>query len=279
MLELAAKIGPAAEAIQSKWSQQPRVGIILGSGLGNYASQVPEEASIDYGEIPNFPKSTVMGHKGRLVCGQCAGVPVVVMAGRFHRYEGYAYQDLTLPVRVMKQLGIDTLIVSNASGGVNPKYESGDIMVLDDHINLMFGSPLIGINDDNLGPRFPDLCRPYDKQLNDRALEIARQNNFVAHLGVYAALTGPTYETRSEYRMLRTLGADVAGMSTVPEVLVAIHAGLRVLALSVVTNVCKPDTLDKTEGQEVVDAAAGAEPKMTTIVNGILSDIAGGQLA
>ncbi len=279
MLELATKIGAAAKFIQSQWNSRPRVGIILGSGLGTFVSQVKEEMSIDYGDIPGFPRSTVIGHKGRLVCGQCCEVPVVVMAGRFHRYEGNAYQDLTLPVRVMKQLGIDTLIVSNASGGVNPQYESGDIMVLDDHINLMFGSPLIGINDDNLGPRFPDMCRPYDKQLNDRALEIAREHNFVAHLGVYGALTGPTYETRSEYRMLRTLGADVAGMSTVPEVLVAVHAGLRVLALSVVTNVCKPDTLDSTDGQEVVDAAAGAEPKMTTIVNGILTDLANGKLA
>ena len=279
MLELQPKISAATEFIQSKWGQTPRVGIILGSGLGSYASQINEEASIDYGDIPNFPQSTVMGHKGRLVCGTCCDVPVVVMAGRFHRYEGYSYQDLTLPVRVMKELGIDTLFVSNASGGLNPNYKSADIMVLDDHINLMFGSPLIGINDDDLGPRFPDMCAPYDKQLSARALEIARQNNFVAHLGVYAALTGPTYETRAEYRMLRTLGADVVGMSTVPEVLVAVHSGLRILALSVVTNVCKPDTLDKTEGQEVVDVASTAEPKMTTIVNGILSDIANGNLA
>ena len=195
------------------------------------------------------------------------------MAGRFHCYEGYAYQQLTLPVRVMKQLGVDTLIVSNASGGVNPQYRSGDIMVLDDHINLMFGSPLIGINDDNLGPRFPDMCAPYDPELIERALEIARQHNFVAHRGVYCALTGPTYETRAEYRMLRTIGADVAGMSTVPEVLVAVHAGLRVLALSVVTNVCKPDTLTTTSGQEVVDVAQTAEPKMTAIVNGVIEDI------
>jgi purine-nucleoside phosphorylase len=279
MLELTPKIDAAAEFIQSQWQPRPVVGIILGSGLGNYATQVQAEASIDYGDIPNFPQSTVMGHKGRLVCGQCCGVPVVVMAGRFHRYEGYSYQDLTLPVRVMKQLGIETLIVSNASGGVNPQYNSGDVMVLDDHINLMFGSPLIGINDDNLGPRFPDMCAPYDPQLSARALEIARQNNFVAHLGVYAALTGPTYETRAEYRMLRTLGADVIGMSTVPEVLVAVHSGLRILALSVVTNVCKPDSLGKTEGQEVVDVASAAEPKLTTIVNGILTDLAGGKLS
>ena len=228
MLELAPQISSAAEYVRSSWDQRPRVGVILGSGLGSYAQQVQTQAEIDYADIPHFPRSTAMGHKGQLVCGTVLDVPLIVMAGRFHRYEGYSHQQLTLPVRVMKQLGIDTLIVSNASGGVNPQYRSGDIMVLDDHINLMFGSPLIGINDDQLGPRFPDLCAPYDPQLIEQALEIARQNNFVAHRGVYAALTGPSYETRAEYRMLRTLGADVAGMSTVPEVLVAVHAGLRV---------------------------------------------------
>lgn len=273
MLELAPQISSAAEYIRSSWDQRPRVGVILGSGLGSYAQQVQTQAEIDYADIPHFPRSTAMGHKGQLVCGTVLDVPLIVMAGRFHRYEGYSHQQLTLPVRVMKQLGIDTLIVSNASGGVNPQYRSGDIMVLDDHINLMFGSPLIGINDDQLGPRFPDLCAPYDPQLIEQALEIARQNNFVAHRGVYAALTGPSYETRAEYRMLRTLGADVAGMSTVPEVLVAVHAGLRVLALSVVTNVCKPDTLTSTSGEEVVDVAQTAEPKMTAIVSGIIETL------
>lgn len=273
MLELAPKISAAADFIRGQWETAPRVGIILGSGLGHYARQVDADVSIDYGDIPNFPQSTAMGHQGQLVCGRVHAVSVMVMAGRFHRYEGYRQQQLTLPVRVMKELGIDTLIVSNASGGVNPQYRSGDIMVLDDHINLMFGNPLMGLNDDRLGPRFPDMCAPYDPQLIERALEIARQHNFTAHRGVYAALTGPTYETRAEYRMLRKLGADVVGMSTVPEVLVAVHSGLRILALSVVTNVCQPDTLDATDGQEVVDAAAAAEPRMTTIVNETLRDL------
>ena len=270
MLELAPQISSAAEYVRSRWDHRPRVGVILGSGLGNYATQVQTQAEIEYADIPHFPRSTALGHQGQLVCGTVHDVPMVVMAGRFHRYEGYSYQQLTLPVRVMKQLGIDTLIVSNASGGVNPQYRAGDIMLLDDHINLMFGSPLIGINHDQLGPRFPDMCAPYDPELIERALQIARQLNFVAHRGVYCALTGPTYETRAEYRMLRKIGADVVGMSTVPEVLVAVHAGLRVLALSVVTNVCKPDTLTTTSGQEVVDVAQTAEPKMTAIVSGIM---------
>jgi purine-nucleoside phosphorylase len=271
MLQLTGQIEDAARAIREHWTREPRVGIILGTGLGNFAEQIEHEAVIAYDKIPHFPRSTAIGHKGQLVCGQVAGVPVVTMEGRFHLYEGYPLKQVTLPVRVMKALGIELLIVSNASGGMNPHFTAGDIMVIEDHINLMGDNPLIGINDDRLGPRFPDMSCPYDPDLIDRALAIARRADFLAHRGVYIALSGPNYETRAEYRMLRRLGGDVVGMSTVPEVIVAVHAGLRVLALSAVTNVCLPDALGKTDGAAVVDAAQIAEPKMRKIVLGILA--------
>lgn len=245
---------------------------MLGSGLGNFASQVADPVQIPYEEIPHFPASSkVIGHHGQLVCGTIDDVPVMTMQGRFHLYEGHSAALATLPIRVMKQMGVELLFVSNASGGLNPGYKSGEIMIIEDHINLMFANPLFGVNDDRLGDRFPDMSSPYDPGLVENAAQIARQNGFVAHRGVYAALLGPTYETRAEYRLLRQLGADVAGMSTVPEVITGVHAKLRILALSVVTNVCQPDTLGETDGQEVVDAAAAAEPNLTTIVRGILS--------
>ncbi len=273
MLTRAAKIAAAADFIQRQWSTSPRAGIILGSGLGNFAAQVQSAVVIPYQEIPHFPASTALGHKGQLVCGSVAGVPVLTMQGRFHVYEGHGIENCTLPVQVMKRLGAQLLIASNASGGLNPLYDSGDIMVIDDHINLMFQNPLIGVNDDELGPRFPDMSAPYDRQLIEQAIQIARRHDFTAHRGVYAALTGPNYETRAEYRYLRQIGADVVGMSTVPEVIVAVHAGMRVLALSAVTNVCRPDTLGDTSGAEVVQAAELAEPKMTQIVLGILQQL------
>lgn len=274
MQEIAAQVADAADYVRGQWNTTPRAGVILGSGLGNFAEHMQIESTLPYGDIPHFPKSTVIGHKGSLLLGTAAGVPVVTMAGRFHFYEGYSIQDITLAVRVMKALGIELLIVSNASGGLNPQYKSGDIMVLDDHINLMFDNPLMGVNDDNLGPRFPDMSAPYDPELVEQAIAIGRDNGFTAHRGVYIGMSGPTYETRAEYRMQRTLGADVAGMSTVPEVIVAVHAGIRILALSAVTNLCRPDTLEETGGEEVVAAAKLAEPKMTTIVLGVLKNLA-----
>jgi purine-nucleoside phosphorylase len=192
------------------------------------------------------------------------------MEGRFHAYEGYTYKQITFPVRVMRGLGAEVLIASNASGGMNPQYAQGDIVVIEDHINLMNGNPLIGINDDRLGPRFPDMSAPYDRRLIDRALEIARRENFVAHKGVYVAVTGPNLETRAEYRFLRAIGGDVVGMSTVPEVLVAVHAGMRVLALSVVTDMCLPDALKPINIEEILATAASAEPKLRKIVLGVL---------
>jgi purine-nucleoside phosphorylase len=193
------------------------------------------------------------------------------MEGRFHAYEGYSHEQITFPTRVMKALGADTLIVSNACGGMNPYYRHGDIMVIDDHINLMGANPLIGINDDRLGPRFPDMCEPYDQQLVERALEVARRENIVAHKGVFVAVAGPNLETRAEYRMLRMIGADVVGMSTVPEVIVAIHAGLRVVGFSIVTDMCLPDALEPADVPKIISIANAAEPKLRTLVMGVLA--------
>lgn len=271
MHELAAQIEQATGVIRQHWPAKPRVGIILGTGLGSVAGQIDSEASLDYETIPHFPRSTAVSHAGQLVCGQLEGLPLVAMEGRFHAYEGYTHRQITFPVRVMRALGAELLIVSNASGGMNPQYARGDIVVIEDHINLMNGNPLMGPNDDGLGPRFPDMCAPYDPLLIERALEIARREDFAAHKGVYVAVTGPNLETRAEYRFLRTIGADVVGMSTVPEVIVAVHAGMRVLGLSIVTDMCLPDALRPANIDEILAAAAEAEPKLRKIVLGILA--------
>lgn len=273
MLDLAAQVDAVAEYIAARWSATPRAGIILGTGLGAFAEQICIDLAIPYEQIPHLPHSTAIGHKGQLVCGRLDDVPVIAMQGRFHLYEGYPAKLATLPVRVMKRLGAELLVVSNASGGLNPSFASGDVMVIDDQINLMFQNPLMGINDDELGPRFPDMCRVYDADLIEIAMEASRQLGFGCHRGVYAALSGPTYETRAEYRMLRQLGADVVGMSTVPETIVAVHAGMRILGLSAVTNVCRPDTLDATDGHEVKAAAETAEPKMSQIVRHVVRQL------
>lgn len=271
MQELAAQIEQATDAVRQHWPGRPRVGIILGTGLGSVAQLIDCEASLDYGEIPHFPRSTAISHAGRLVCGRLEGVPLVAMEGRFHAYEGYTHRQITFPVRVMKALGAELLIVSNACGGINPQYAQGDIMVIEDHINLLNGNPLIGPNNEELGPRFPDMCAPYDPLLIDRVLEIARRANFAAHKGVYVAVTGPNLETRAEYRFLRCIGADVVGMSTVPEVIVAVHAGMRVLGLSIVTDLCLPDALKPANIDEILATAAEAEPKLRKIVLGVLA--------
>ena len=269
MLHLRAQIDEAVSIISSQWPRRPTTGIVLGTGLGDLAKHIATEATINYEDIPHFPRSTALGHKGQLVCGTLASVPVVTMEGRLHTYEGYSPQQITLPVRVMKTLGVERLIISNASGGLNRKFASGDIMVIEDHVNLMWQNPLVGINDDQMGPRFPDMCQPYDAKLIDLALSIARRDNFVAHRGVYVGVTGPNFETRAEYRFLSRLG-DAVGMSTVPEVLAAVHAGIRVLALSTVTNVSLPDKFSTTSGEAVIDIAAAAEPKLRSIVTGVL---------
>jgi purine-nucleoside phosphorylase len=205
------------------------------------------------------------------VCGKLAGVRVVAMEGRFHMYEGYSLKQITLPVRVMKALGAELLVVTNACGGMNPQHRTGDILVIDDHINLMGDNPLIGINDDRLGPRFPDMCRPYDPRLIDRALEIARRENIVAHRGVFVAVAGPNLETRAEYRFLRLIGADVVGMSTVPEVIVAVHCGLRVVGFSIITDMCLADALEPADVERIIATANEAQPKLTKLVLGVLA--------
>jgi len=275
MLHLYDQIEAAAAAIRGQWpAGKPRVGIILGTGIGPLAEKIEVETSIDYAAIPHFLKPTATGHKGRLVCGKLNGASVMAMEGRFHAYEGYPLDAITLPVRVMKALGCELLIVTNACGGMNPNFACGDIMVIDDHINLMGSNPLVGINDDRLGPRFPDMARPYDPELIDRAQAIARREDFPAHKGVFVAVQGPNLETRAEYRFLRLIGADAVGMSTVPEVLVAVHAGLRVLGLSIVTDICFPDALKPVDVAEIIATANEAEPKLRKIILGILADFA-----
>ncbi len=270
MLELFDQTQEACQTIRSKWDHTPCAGIVLGTGLGGFSDEIEIEAEFDYEEIPHFLKSTATSHRGRLLCGKLCGVPVLAMEGRHHMYEGYSLKQATLPIRVFKKMGANLLIASNAVGGLNPFFKCGDIMVIDDHINLMGDNPLIGINDDRLGPRFPDMSAPYDHKLNDRALEIARAENFAAHKGVFVGVSGPNLETRAEYRFLRQIGADAVGMSTIPEVIVAVHAGLRAIALSVITDMCLPDALQPANVDEIIAIANEAEPKLRSIVKGIL---------
>ena len=266
------KLTSQSHSSASNGKKPPRSALSLGTGLGPLVEKIEVEASIDYGDIPNFPKSTALSHAGRLVCGKLNGLSVVVMEGRLHMYEGYPLKEITLPIRVMKALGADLLVCSNAVGGLNPYYRKGDIMVIDDQINLMGDNPLIGINDDRLGPRFPDMCEPYSFELIDRALRIARANDVVAHKGVLVAVAGPNLETRAEYRFLRTIGADVVGMSTIPEVIVAVHAGMRVIGFSVVTDLCFPDALEPADVNEIVRVANETEPKLSAIIMGVLAE-------
>ena len=260
----------ATAAVRSHWNGPPQVGLILGTGLGALAKEIVAEATIPYPEIPFFPESTVLGHKGQLVCGTLAGQSVMAMEGRFHLYEGYTPAQVTFPIRVMKELGCHLLIVSNAAGGLNPLHRKGDLVVIEDHINLTGVNPLVGPNDERLGTRFPDLIEPYDQGLQKLALHAALEANIVAHRGVYVAVTGPNLETRAEYRFLRAIGADVVGMSTVPEVLVAVHAGMKVLGFSIITDMCLPDALEPVSHELIVAVAQEAEIKLRTIVRKVL---------
>ena len=266
MLDQYDKITDACAAIAKQWPHTPAVGIILGSGLGGVTGAITDAVTIPYDTLPHFARSTAHGHAGQLVCGMLEGVPVVVLEGRQHAYEGYPLAQITFPVRVLQRLGARRLVVTNACGGLNPNFRTGDLMVIDDHINLLNGNPLIGINDERLGPRFPDMSAPYTPRLIDEALEIARRENFAAHRGVYVAVTGPNLETRAEYRFLRGIGADVVGMSTVPEVIVAVHAGLEVLGISVITDMCLPDALEVATVEKILAVARSAEPKLRAIV-------------
>ncbi len=264
------RIDVAARAIRARWDHTLDAAIILGTGLGALGAEIDVQAPIDYADIPGFPLSTVESHAGQLLCGTLAGKRVVAMRGRFHRYEGYTLQQVTFPVRVLRALGAPVLVVSNACGGMHPLWNPGDLMLIADHINLLGDNPLIGPNDDRLGPRFPDMSEPYDAALRALARAVALEERVPLHEGVYVAVTGPNLETRAEYRFLRAIGADVVGMSTVPEVIVAVHGGMRVLGLSIITDRCLPDALEPAALEQIIATAASAEPHLTTLVRGVL---------
>lgn len=263
----------ALDFIRSQTDMTPGYLIILGTGLGQLADEMEVETVIPYDTIPHFPVSTVESHAGKLLFGTLGGKEVVVMQGRFHFYEGYSMSEIVFPVRVLKENGADTMIVSNACGGMNPNYRRGDIMLIGDHINMMGSNPLIGQNDENLGMYFPDMSEPYTERLLEIAENVALAGGVKVHRGVYVAVNGPMLETKAEYRFLRMIGADVVGMSTVPEVIAAVHMGMDVLGLSAVTDECFPDALQPVNIEDVLEAAAWAEPKMTQIVIGVLEKL------
>ena len=267
------RVESAADVVRARFARTPDAAVILGTGLGGLASRISVEASIDYRDIPGFPLSTVESHAGRLLCGTLAGKTVVAMQGRFHRYEGYSLAQVTFPVRVLRALGVGTLMVSNACGGMHPLWAPGDLMLIADHINLLGDNPLIGPNDDRLGPRFPDMSEPYDRGLRAMARAVALEHGITLREGVYVAVPGPNLETRAEYRYLRGVGADVVGMSTVPEVIVAIHGGMRVLGISIITDQCLPDALEPASVEKIIAVAGRAEPSLTTLVCGILERV------
>jgi purine-nucleoside phosphorylase len=265
-LELKSQIEESARFIKERIRFTPSIGIILGTGLGALVDEIEIDRVIPYEEIPYFPVSTVETHKGNLVLGHIAGRPVVVMQGRFHYYEGYDLKQVTFPVRVMKRLGAQVLLVSNAAGGMNRNMKRGDLMLITDHINLLGDNPLRGPNDPELGPRFPDMSSVYDRELRELALQIALEKGIYLHQGVYVALSGPNLETPAEYRFLITIGADAVGMSTVPEVIVAKHAGMRVFGISCITDLAIDGVVEPVSFEEIVNAAKEAEPKMTLII-------------
>ena len=267
------KVHAAAESIQPLLSAKPRAAVVLGTGLGGLSRQIKNAKEIRYDKIPHFPSSTVESHAGRVVTGTLDGTPVLAFDGRFHLYEGWSLEQITLPVRVAKALGAEAFFLSGAVGGMNPLHDKGDLVLLDDHINLMPGNPLIGKNDERLGPRFPDMSEPYDRKLLARALEICLEEKIQAHRGVYVSVSGPNLETRAEYRFLRAIGADVVGMSTVPEAIVAVHAGLRVFAATIVTDRCLPDALEPAKIQDIIAIANAAEPKLTKLVSPLISEL------
>jgi purine-nucleoside phosphorylase len=273
MNDLRKDIDDAVRFLRTKTSSTPSIGIILGTGLGGLATEIKPEIVIDYGDIPHFPLSTVESHHGKLIFGTLGGKPVVAMQGRFHYYEGYSLQQVTFPVRVMKFLGVHTLLISNAAGGMNPQFRRGSIMVIADHINLLGDNPLIGPNDDTLGPRFPDMSEPYSRDLIRLAEDVALERKIRLERGVFVAVPGPNLETRAEYRFLRLIGADAVGMSTVPENIVAVHMGLRVLGFSIITDECFPDALQPAKVEEIIAVANAAEPRLTAIMKGVVEKL------
>lgn len=273
MGETKQRVDRCVAAVRRHWDGKPKVGIILGTGLGALSRQIKADVVVPYSEIPTMPETTLDTHEGRLVLGTLEGMPVAAADGRCHLYEGFSALDVTLTVRIMRALGADVLVVSNVAGGLNPNFVLGDLVVIEDHINLMGSNPLVGPNDDSLGPRFPDMIEPYDHKLIALAEQVALKNGIKLQRGVYAAVTGPCLETRAEYRYLRTVGADLVGMSTVPEVIVAVHAGMRTLGVSVVSDRCLPDALEPVNIEAIIRAGQDAEPRLKTIVTGVLEKL------
>lgn len=270
MSTLKQKIDETLSVIQKHTKENYTIGIILGTGLGGLVKEINVSHQIEYGDLPHFPLSTVESHHGKLIFGAIANKNIVAMQGRFHFYEGYSMQQITYPVRVMKYLGVKTLLVSNACGGMNPQYRKGDIMLMVDHINLLGDNPLIGKNEDELGPRFPDMSEPYSLELISIAEKVAEENKIKVQKGVYVAVPGPNLETKAEYKFLREIGADVVGMSTIPENIVANHMGMKVLGISIVTDECFPETLKPVNVEEIIATAMAAEPKMTLIMKEVI---------
>jgi purine-nucleoside phosphorylase len=268
------EVQAAAAVVRGRSALVPEVGIILGTGLGGLAREIAVEAEVPYERIPGFPLSTVETHAGKLLLGRLAGRPVVAMQGRFHRYEGYDLRQVTFPVRVLHALGARTLVVSNACGGMHPLWGPGDLVLLSDHINLLGDNPLVGPNDERLGPRFPDMSAPYDPELRALARALALELGIVLREGVYVAVAGPNLETRAEYRMLRALGADVVGMSTVPEVIVAGHEGMRTVGISIITDQCLPDALEPADIGKIIETAGRAEPQLTRLITALVERLA-----
>jgi purine-nucleoside phosphorylase len=270
---LPARIAATVATVRERYEGSPEIGIILGTGLGGLAARIDAAAVLDYAELPGFARPTVESHSGRLLLGTLGSKSVVAMQGRFHRYEGYSLGEVTFPVRVMHALGAKILIVSNVSGGMNPLWLPGELVLIADHINLIGENPLVGPNWDELGPRFPDMSEPYDLGLQELARAVALEKGIPLNRGVYVAVGGPNLETRAEYRMLRLIGADVVGMSTVPEVIVAVHGGMRVLGLSIITDACLPDSLQPANIEEILRIAGESEPLLTELIEGIVERI------
>jgi purine-nucleoside phosphorylase len=273
MITLKQKIEETLSVIQKHTKENYPIGIILGTGLGGLVKEINVIHQIEYGDLPHFPLSTVESHHGKLIFGTIADKNILAMQGRFHFYEGYSMQQITYPVRVMKYLGVKTLLVSNACGGMNPQYRKGDIMLMVDHINLLGDNPLIGPNENELGPRFPDMSEPYSLELISLAEKVALENNIKVQKGVYVAVPGPNLETKAEYKFLREIGADVVGMSTIPENIVANHMGMKVLGISIVTDECFPETLKPVNVEEIIATAMAAEPKMTLIMKEVIKKL------
>ncbi len=273
IISLREKIAEAKKFIESRSKVKPKIGIIVGTGLGTLAKEIEIKGIVPYSDIPHFAVSTTPGHEGNLILGKLSGKMIMAMQGRFHLYEGYSLEEITFPIRIMKEMGVELLIESNAAGGMNPNFKAGDLMIITDHINLTGNNPLIGPNDERLGPRFPDMSEPYDKRLIELTKRIAIEEKIGIHQGVYVGLTGPNFETPAEYRFLRLIGADAVGMSTVCEVIVARHSGLRVLGMSCITDECIPDRLEPVNFRKLIQVAQKVEPNLARLVKRLLREI------